>query len=204
MHLSARPIIGLLIYSSFILSPASFARADGGAIRLRERAGNYQIAVFTSPTPFRAGPVDVSVLVQDAASRDLALEARVTIRLTAQGARQTLEYACTTDAATNKLFKAAVFQLPAAGQWDVEVVVDGPHGQTGVRFDVDAAEQLPRWFELWPWFTWPAIVVALFSIHQALARRRAGELLWISELGISKLELEGETFPRSNYENGHC
>ncbi len=173
MRRSVRPMIELLIYATLILCPASLAIADGGAIRLRERAGNYQITVFTSPTPFRAGPVDVSVLVQDAASGDLAPESQVTIRLIGQGADQTLEYQATTNSATNKLFKAAVFRLPAAGRWDVEVVVDGPRGLASVRFDVDAAEELPRWLEMWPWFTWPAFVVALFSIHQVLARRKS-------------------------------
>jgi hypothetical protein len=31
---------------------------------------------------------------------------------------------------------------------------------------------LPRWREMWPWFGWPALAIALFGIHQALSRRR--------------------------------
>jgi hypothetical protein len=46
--------------------PPSGLRADGGAMRLSERAGGYRVTVFTDPTPLRAGPVDVSVFVQDA------------------------------------------------------------------------------------------------------------------------------------------
>ena len=45
------------------------ARADGGTVRLSERQGEYRITVFTAPVPFRAGLVDISVLVQDAVSR---------------------------------------------------------------------------------------------------------------------------------------
>ena len=56
-----------------------------------DRAGGYQIAVFTSPTPFRAGPVDFSVLVQDAASEECVPEAQVTVCLKATGAGRTLE-----------------------------------------------------------------------------------------------------------------
>jgi len=48
---------------------APIIRADGGTLRLWERAGNYKVAVFTDPTPLRAGPVDVSVFVQDASNR---------------------------------------------------------------------------------------------------------------------------------------
>ena len=49
-------------FASVLLSMCTFgslpsvAIADGGAVRLLERIGNYQIAVFTAPTPLRAGP----------------------------------------------------------------------------------------------------------------------------------------------------
>ena len=66
------PHVGPL--SFLIFRPSSVARADGGVVRLRQRAGGYQIAVFTSPTPIRAGPVDVSVLVQDAATEECVPE----------------------------------------------------------------------------------------------------------------------------------
>jgi hypothetical protein len=174
MNRRARPIIGLFLLSSFVLCPLSFARADGGALRLRERVGSYQIAVFTSPTPFRAGPVDVSVFVQDAATGECVPQARVAVRLTARGSGQVLEYPATAEAATNKLFHAAVFQLPEAGWWDVEVAVEGPHGPARVGLGVEAGEPPPRWRDLWPWLAWPALALALFVIHQRLAQRKAG------------------------------
>ena len=165
-------ILRLLLFSSLIPHPSSLARADGGTIRLRQRAGGYQVAVFTSPTPVRAGPVDVSVLVQDAATGECVPEARVTVRLTARGTGDVLEYPATTEAATNRLFHAAVFELPKPGWWEVEVAVEGPHGPAVLRFEVEADEPLPRWLELWPWFTWPALVIALFGVHQLLVKRK--------------------------------
>ena len=42
------------------------AFADGGTLRLSETEGPYRISVMTSSNPFRAGPVDVSVIVADA------------------------------------------------------------------------------------------------------------------------------------------
>src|SRR5262245_52718855 len=100
--------------SSFfvILCPSPLVRADGGAVRLREQAGAYQVTVFTSPTPLRAGPVDLSVLVQDAATKECVPEARVAVRLTARGTGEALECPATSEAATNKLLQAAIFQLP--------------------------------------------------------------------------------------------
>jgi hypothetical protein len=164
----------------FLLSPCHLvtlspchARADGGTLRLRQRAGNYQIAVFTSPTPLRAGPVDISVLVQDARTGECVPAARVSVRLRARGSEHVLERPASAAAATNKLFQAAVFGLPEPGWWDVEVVVAGAHGPARVRFGVQADEALPRWLDLWPWFGWPALAVALFALHRVLVRRKA-------------------------------
>jgi hypothetical protein len=159
------PIIVLLFASSL-------ARADGGTVRLRERAGDYQIAVFTAPTPLRAGPVDVSVLVQDAATGECVPEARVTVRLTARGSGRVLEQPATEAAATNRLFQAVLFELPEPGWWDVEVAIEGPHGPARVGFGLEADEPTPRWLDLWPWFCWPAFAVALFAVHQVLVRRK--------------------------------
>ena len=165
-------LVRLVLVCCVVFLSASPLEADGGAVRLREQAGAYQVTVFTAPTPFRAGPVDVSVLVLDAATGEYVPEARVTVRLTARGTGDVLEYPATTAAATNKLFHAAVFQLPEPGWWDVDVAVEGPHGPALVRFGVEADEPLPRWLELWPWFVWPALAVALFALHQVLVRRR--------------------------------
>jgi hypothetical protein len=153
------------------LSPCH-VRADGGAVRLSERAGAYQVTVFTSPTPLRAGPVDVSVLVVDAATGEHVPQARVTVRLRARATGTVREHPATAAAATNKLFHAAVFELPEPGWWDVEVAVEGPHGPALLCSSLQADERTPRWLELWPWFAWPALAVALFGLHRALVRRK--------------------------------
>jgi hypothetical protein len=158
--------------SSFILHPSSFAWADGGTVRLYQRVGNYRLAVFTSPNPFRAGPVDISVLVQDPATGECTPDADVSVRLHAHGSGRMVEYRASSEAATNKLFRAAVFELPEAGAWDVAVFVRGPQGPARVEFQLEAGEALPPWLDLWPWYTWPALAVALFSLHQILTRRR--------------------------------
>jgi hypothetical protein len=167
-----RTIVRLVLVCCFLFFPAPRLRADGGEVRLRERAGAYQVTVFTAPTPLCAGPVDVSVLVLDAATAEHVPQARVTVRLTARGTGEVLEHPATAAAATNKLFHAAVFELPEPGWWDVEVAVEGPRGPALLRFGLEADEPPPRWLELWPWFAWPALAVALFGLHRVLARRR--------------------------------
>jgi hypothetical protein len=167
-----RPVVGGVIVGWFFLgiwcAPAS---ADGGAMRLSAKKGGYQITVFTAPTPFRTGPVDISVLVQDSLTGAPMPHARVTVRMTKPG-RLALEYPATPEAATNKLFRAAQFELPQPGRWDMQVQVEGLHGLAVIGGEVEAAEPLPRWREMWPWMGWPALAIALFGIHQVLVQRK--------------------------------
>src|SRR4029077_14949184 len=86
-----------------------------------------------------------------------------------------LEYPATQEAATNKLLHAAQFEIPVPGRWELEVRVEGSQGTAVVGCELEAAEPLPRWRELWLWIGWPALAIALFGIHQVLSRRRAGK-----------------------------
>jgi hypothetical protein len=164
----------LLLISSLLPPPSSVLRADGGAVRLSEQQGNYRITVFTTPTPLRAGPVDVSVFVQDASTGESSTEVRVTIRAVRRGSPGvTVQHPATTEAATNKLYHAATFDLPEPGWYALEVSVAGARGEARTHLELEAAEPLPPWRALWPWVAWPLLAILLFSIHQHLVRRRA-------------------------------
>jgi hypothetical protein len=158
----------LLVCLAIAILPAA-AHADGGAIRLSERRGGYQVTVFTSPTPLRAGPVDVSVFVQDATTGQPVPEARVSVSVTPRGRPgEATTSPATAEAATNKLYRAAVFDLPEPGWWEMEVLVETGHDPIRVHFDVEAAAPPPRWLALWPWFSWPLVVIALYAAHRFL------------------------------------
>jgi hypothetical protein len=164
---------GFLLVASALLPPSSFLRADGGTVRLSEQQGNYRLTVFTTPTPVRAGPVDVSVLVQDAATGEPASDVQVTIEATWRGSPAvTTRHPATTEAATNKLYHAATFDLPGPGWYAVGVSIAGARGGGHAELDLEAADPLPPWLALWPWVGWPVLAVGLFGIHQLLVRRR--------------------------------
>ena len=168
-----RSTVFSLLLSSFILQPSSLLLADGGTVRLSERQGNYQITVLTSPTPLRAGPIDISVLVQNADTHELVLDGQVTIKAIPRGhPAGAMSQVATTEAATNKLFRAAEFELREPGWWDVEVSIDGPLGNEHAQFEMEAAPPLPKWLALWPWFSWPALAIALFGVHQLLVHSK--------------------------------
>jgi hypothetical protein len=169
-----RSVMGLFLASSFILHPSSFLRADGGTVRLSEQRGGYRITVFTSPTPLRAGLVDLSVLVQDAVTGEVASEVQVGIHVVPVGSSGVAFHGpATHEAATNKLYYAATFTLPEPGRYAVEVSVGGVRGTAQARIELEAAEPLPSWLALWPWVGWPVLAILLFSLHQLLVRKRS-------------------------------
>jgi hypothetical protein len=173
MNQTMRSTTWFLLVSSFILHPSSFLRADGGAVRLSERQGNYRLTVFTAPTPLRAGPVDVSVLVQDATTGEPASDVQVMIAAAWRGSpAMAIRHPATTEAATNKLYYVATFDLPEPGWYALEVSVAGAQGEARVHLELEAADRLSACLAQWPWVGWPVLVILLFSIHQLLVRRR--------------------------------
>jgi hypothetical protein len=174
MNPTSRIAICLLLFLSLILHPSSLARADGGAVRLSERKGKYQITVFTAPTPLRAGPADISVMVQEAATGEPVSGVQVTIKAEHRGLPGViLCVPATTEAATNKLYHAAAVELPEPGWYSVEVEIDGPLGKAQVHFEAEIAEPLPHWLATWPWVAWPVLAILLFGMHQVLVRRKS-------------------------------
>ncbi len=140
--------LGGLLADSWVVR----ARGDGGTLRLWERQGRYEIAVFTAPSPVVSGPVDISVLVLDSASGEPVPDANVSIEV-APMARpgEALRQPATTGAATNKLLRAAVFELGESGFWSVEVTIGAVQPEAKVRFTLEAGGARARWIVLWPW-----------------------------------------------------
>jgi len=168
-----RSMIPLLLASSFILHSSSFLRADGGTVRLSEQKGNYRITVFTAPTPLRAGPVDVSVFVQEAATEEPLSDVRVAVKAVRRGSLGApICHSATAEAATNKLYRAAIFDLPEPGWYALGVCIEGALGKAQVCLEVEAAEPLPSWPGMWPWVGWPVVAILLFGVHQLLVRRK--------------------------------
>jgi hypothetical protein len=149
----------------------SRAAADMGRMILSEQQGDTRISVFVSPDPLRAGPIDISVLLQYSETGQPIDDAEVNLRITPSDDRGPAIYSNATQAAaTNKLLRAALLDLPNLGSWDVEInyiAHNTPAHQ--VEFTLQAGPPLAQWFTLWPWFTWPAAVVLLFGIHCRLA-----------------------------------
>lgn len=124
--------------------------ANGGTVRIsRARVGAYLVSVFSSPTPLRTGEVDISVLVQDSA--DAAVDVPVRVRAVPLGptaaVAEPMRYAATRQQATNKLFKAAKFDVEQAGEWRFVVEVgpaEQPAGEVSFQSPVTQTTLLDR------------------------------------------------------------
>ena len=164
--------IGLLVGLVLGVGP-SVAVADGGTVRYSGRQADRLVTVFTDPTPLRTGLVDVSVLVQDAKSGQALGDVPVVVSAEPiDHSQQPVAVTATAEAATNKLLRAARFDLPSPGGWHLEVDVDDSGRKATIDFDVEVAEGLPPWFELGLWIGWPLAAIGLFGVHQVLVHRR--------------------------------
>ncbi len=163
-----RLLVAALTALCVVASFTNSARADGGTLRFRKKIGSCQLSVFTEPTTLRAGPVDFSVLVQDAEG-NVVRDATVSIQLSRADSHEVcIEAKASHATATNKLLQAASIELPESGAWDVDVrvVIDGE--TTEAHFGLVAAPPLSRWVQLWPWFTLLVVVILCFVAHQLL------------------------------------
>lgn len=147
--------------------------ADGGIVRFAERRGDRLITVLTTPTPLRAGIVDVSVLVQEARSGQPLRDVPIVVHAQPiQGEPRRISARATTAAATNKLLHAAQLDLGESGRWHVDVIVQDTDPASPIGFDVDVNEPLPPWLDMTFWIGWPVAAIGLFAIHQWLGHRR--------------------------------
>jgi hypothetical protein len=118
--------------------------------------------------------VDISVLVQEPATGALIRDAVVHVEVIALGPNgPTITSPATHEAATNKLYRAAHFDLPESGRWEVRVQIDGVHGPEETSFQIEAAEPVPRWLDLWFWIALPVAPIVLFGASEVVTRRRA-------------------------------
>ncbi len=163
--------LGLL--ALLLLALAGEAMADGGIVRAAGGEGPWRITIFSSPTPFRAGPIDLSVLVQDPTTDEAVLDAEVNLMLRPlDGQASTMLVEATREQATNKLLYAALLELPAPGGWQVDVAVQLGDDAGRLSTTVVADEAVPAVWSFWGWLSIPLVAILLFACNQWLVRTR--------------------------------
>ena len=105
---------GRLLVLAVAAASAPRVFADGGAVQFRQETGPFLVTLFAAPAPLRAGPVDLSVMVQDRTSLEPVLDADVSLRLSAEGGPGS-SARLTRANAQNKLLYAAPIDISKAG-----------------------------------------------------------------------------------------
>jgi hypothetical protein len=167
-----------------LLAAAMAARGDGGSVLSQQTSGPYRITLFGSPSPLRAGPADLSVMIQDAKTGEPVLDQSVAIDVQAAlnpGSTAWLPPCCsmakslgavtaTHASAQNKLLYAANIVLPSSGLHDITVRVGGDKGPT-LEGKIDVQSPVTPAASYWACLAAPPLLIGIFALNQRLRRK---------------------------------
>lgn len=172
----------------FLLTSA-LVMADGGSIIARGKSEGLSVTVFASPSPLRAGPADVSVLVQDAKTHEPVPGARVSVVLEDGGVNpRTGDWAvlcndlnglgkranASTQHSVNRWLYSAFLGIPAPGRWELRVEIETPAGtRAEIVQPIDVEPPAPPLLAWWPFLAVvPGGIVLYVWRRHLLAGRR--------------------------------
>jgi hypothetical protein len=182
--------LSLILASGLILLLARTSWADGGTIRFQGDAGSLHVTVFTLPPLLNAGPVDVTVLLQDRSRLNPLLDARVTLNLSAEaGSQQRKEAwsppACALNAPSaladipaslnhgeNRLLYGAVIQVPYSGIWKLNIHIQHDSETVSVSTLLKVNPPAPPPLAYWQLFILPPLGVIGFILNRTARHTR--------------------------------
>ena len=166
------PIAMLFVVITYV-TYIPVASADGGALQFTRSAGPFIITVFTTPSPLRAGPVDISLMIQSSENQEPVLDCVANVQLRKEGSRS-IGSEATHQVSQNKLFYAAPLNVPESGVWELEVAIW--HGDTSANVSgpITVAPPNPVLLGYWRSLAVPPVFISLFALNQWLKRRRTG------------------------------
>lgn len=140
-------------------------------MQFTKAAGPFAVTVFATPSPLRAGPVDISLMIQQSNNQQPLLDCDVEIELRKEG-ESTICSAATHEAAQNKLFYAAQVRIPEPGVWEVEAAIRRGEDSAKVSGPITLAAPSPVLLSYWRSVAIPPVFISLFALNQWLKRRR--------------------------------
>jgi hypothetical protein len=150
---------------------AALLYGDGGIVQFRQEAGPFVVTLFSTPSPLRAGPAYLSVLVESAQNQSPVLDASVVLQLRdAQGTE--VNAPATHGQATNKLLYAALPVIPKAGNWAIRVKVTRNNETSMAAGTIQVLAAPPALIHYWPYFAIVPCAVGLFALNQYLKAKQ--------------------------------
>ena len=149
------------------------ARADGGVVMCQRTSAAFTITLFSSETPLRPGPADLSVLLEQPDGRSPILDAQVFIELEHE-AGMIIRAEATRSQARNKLLYCSLINLPAAGHWKIRLDISRSNTRAEMLSDLVVAAPQPVFLSHWELIAVPPVII-LFILNQWLRRRAFNE-----------------------------
>ena len=148
---------------------------DDQALRFRGQSGTFAVSVFATAGNLQAGASDFNVLVQDANSQEVLRDA--TIEISAQevaGPQRTGAVRADSEDSENKLLQSASLNLPAEGDWKVNIAIrhDGQSADFSLPVRVVHAEggsPIP-----WSYLVWLGSSILLLTAYRWRHRASTG------------------------------
>jgi hypothetical protein len=145
--------------------------ADGGAVQLREQAGDLVVTVFSSPGRLSVGPADISLLLQKKDGLDPVLDATVSLRFRDDASNE-FEARPSQGNARNKLMYAAPVTFTKAGKWQMSAIISRNGVRTETAAVLDVARD-PGTTQTYAGFiVFPMAMTAFFMIREVLIRKK--------------------------------
>ena len=150
----------------------AFAFADGGTVQLHKEAGALVITVFSSPAPLSAGPVDISLLLQNRNGLEPVLDANVSLLLRLNASNAEIRTRATREQAQNKLLYTAPVTLADSGKWQLAVTILRNGERTDATGTIEVAPTPAMVASYWGYVAFPPLMIVAFVGHELLLRRR--------------------------------
>ena len=170
------------------------AKGDGGVIRLRQTQGPFSVTVFSPAEVIEWQATDVSMLIQEAATGKVVLDATVSfsprppegvtgqpspesccrprvVPTLANGKSKPVRVPATREHASNKLLYAAPLEFGAPGNWKLQILVSRETDLARFDCQLPVAVRPEKLTTLWPFLSFPPLAVTAFLLNQWLRRQ---------------------------------
>ena len=156
--------------------PIHLAHADLGALVAKGEAGRYQISVLAAPSPLRVGKIALNISVQPNKEHPRLKADHVWLILDSPSNKHTegkhahhepsIRIEARREKSTHPGMLGAVVELPSAGTWKVQTVIDHAENQDTFAFDLMVSPPPSPWVDYGFAFAFPVVGLLIFIWHQ--------------------------------------
>jgi hypothetical protein len=154
-----------------ILTMGISIRADGGSVLWQRTTGSITVTSFTTQSPLRPGPADISFLVENNEQPRPILDAQVLVTFQNETG-VTIRTEATHAQARNKLLYCTLIDLPNPGHWKMTLLVVRAAERIEFVSDLAVSEPQSPLIAHWKLMAFPFTIAILFMFQQRLAWKR--------------------------------